>query len=70
MDLKGPDQAAVLALNAIGQQDTYLYELIQNILFKYETKQHSKLYKNFINVKPYPDHLQKQDYQLGLLVKR
>jgi hypothetical protein len=50
MDLKGPDQAAILALNAIGQQDTYLLRNDpEQSLFKYEAKQHSnftKFHKN------------------------
>lgn len=46
MDLKGPDQAAVLALNAIGQQDTYLLRTDpEHSFFKYETKQHSNFTK-------------------------
>ena len=46
MDLKGPDQAAILALNAIGQQDTYLLRNDpEQSLFKYEAKQHSNFTK-------------------------
>lgn len=46
MDLKGPDQAAILALNAIGQQDTHLLRTDpEHSLFKYDMKQHSNFTK-------------------------
>lgn len=46
MGLQGPDQGAVLSLNAIGQQDTYLLKTDpDHSLFKYETKQHSNFTK-------------------------
>ena len=46
MGLQGPDQAAVLSLNAIGQQDTYLLRNDpEHSFFKYEAKQHSNFTK-------------------------
>ena len=46
MGLQGPDQGAVLSLNAIGQQDTYLLKTDpEHSLFKYEAKQHSNFTK-------------------------
>ena len=55
-DTSGPDTGAILSLNAIGKQDTYLLEDDPiHSLFKYEPKQHSnftKFHKNFSVNKP------------------
>ena len=46
MIVNGPDTAAVVALNAIGQQDTYLTRDDPGYsFFKYETKTAFKFYK-------------------------
>jgi hypothetical protein len=46
MGLQGPDQGAVLSLNAIGQQDTYLLKSDpEHSFFKYDTSQHSNFTK-------------------------
>ena len=46
MIVTGPDTAAVVALNAIGQQDTYLTrDDPEHSFFKYETKQHANFRK-------------------------
>tara|TARA_B110000483_G_scaffold242717_1_gene329450 strand:+ start:62 stop:1411 length:1350 start_codon:yes stop_codon:yes gene_type:complete len=56
MGLQGPDQAAVLSLNAIGQQDTYLLRNDpEHSFFKYDTNRHSnftKFHKNVTISKP------------------
>ena len=57
MGLQGPDQGAVLSLNAIGQQDTYLTnsEPIHS-LFDYHSEQHSnfiKFHKSITITKPF-----------------
>jgi hypothetical protein len=46
MIVTGPDTAAVIALNAIGQQDTYLTRSDpEHSFFKYEAKQHANFTK-------------------------
>tara|TARA_B110000858_G_scaffold196734_1_gene256264 strand:- start:5834 stop:7195 length:1362 start_codon:yes stop_codon:yes gene_type:complete len=46
MELIGSDEGAVLAINAIGQQDTYLtHEDPEHSLFKYDTRKHSNFSK-------------------------
>jgi hypothetical protein len=46
MIIKGPNTGAIIALNAVGQQDTYLTsEDPDNSFFKYEMKQHSNFVK-------------------------
>ncbi len=46
MGLQGPDQGAVLSLNAIGQQDTYLLNSDpEQSFFNYTAKQHSNFTK-------------------------
>jgi len=46
MGLQGPDQGAVLSLNAIGQQDTYLLKNDpEHSFFKYDMNQHSNFTK-------------------------
>ena len=57
MGLQGPDQGAVLSLNAIGQQDTYLInsEPVHS-LFDYHSEQHSnfvKFHKSITITKPF-----------------
>ena len=45
-DTSGPDTGAILSLNAIGKQDTYLLEnKYTNSLFNYDNKQHSNFTK-------------------------
>ena len=46
MDLQGPDTGSVLALNAIGKQDTFLlHDSPTHSFFKYEPTQHSNFTK-------------------------
>ncbi|QOR60728.1 hypothetical protein [Bathycoccus sp. RCC716 virus 3] len=55
-DTSGPDTGAILSLNAIGKQDTYLLEnKYTNSLFNYDNKQHSnftKFHKSTNIIKP------------------
>ena len=55
-DTSGPDTGAILSLNAIGKQDTYLLENeYTNSFFNYDSKQHSnftKFHKSTNIIKP------------------
>jgi hypothetical protein len=56
MEFKGPNEGAVLTLNSIGQQDTYLINNnSEHSLFKYEIKRHTdfrKFHKSITVSKP------------------